>query len=80
MTTLWLSWAHQHSRICPSCIPCKLRRDRTSSPMCFYLLYVRVAALLLNVGLLSLCFRMLRGANMMQDFPILTWTNNLESL
>ncbi|XP_010729516.1 leucine-rich repeat-containing G-protein coupled receptor 4 [Larimichthys crocea] len=23
---------------------------------------------------------MLRGANMMQDFPILTWTNNLESL
>lgn len=25
-------------------------------------------------------FRMLRGASMMQDFPILTWTNNLESL
>lgn len=29
---------------------------------------------------LCVCSRMLRGASMMQDFPILTWTNNLESL
>lgn len=26
------------------------------------------------------CFRILRGANKMQDFPILTGTKNLESL
>lgn len=26
------------------------------------------------------CVRMLRGASMIQDFPILTGTNNLESL
>lgn len=29
---------------------------------------------------IHVCCRMLRGASMMQDFPILTWTNNLESL
>uniref|UniRef100_A0A7N6FHG9 Leucine-rich repeat-containing G-protein coupled receptor 4 n=1 Tax=Anabas testudineus TaxID=64144 RepID=A0A7N6FHG9_ANATE len=33
-----------------------------------------------TVNLSDLHSLMLRGASMMQDFPILTWTNNLESL
>lgn len=90
MTTLCPSWALQLSRICLTCTPCKYRcqaqllakiklsRCVLKGP-CF--IYSNPCFDLYDFALRHhVCFRMLRGASMMQDFPILTWTNNLESL
>lgn len=80
MITLCPLWVLQRSRISLTYIPCKYhyRADLLSKQaiqMCLFQLMLWCFTVHYLV-----CIRMLRGASMMQDFPILTWTNNLESL
>lgn len=84
MTTLCRLWALRLSRTCPVCTPCEARcqaqplTDRNTELKIFeFALRVLISCWFFYS---SRVFRMLRGASMMQDFPILTWTNNLESL
>lgn len=80
MITLCPLWALQHSRISLTYIPCKYHCQtdllrKQAIQMCLF----QLMRWSFTVHYL-VCFRMLRGASMMQSFPILTWTNNLESL
>lgn len=79
MTTLCPLWVLQLSRICQTCTLCK-SFPSVSWKCCFLLIQTNSCFDSdCTIGH-CVCFRMLRGASMMQDFPILTWTNKLESL